>query len=103
MAGSKAALDAMTDQSLAYARDHRAAAEPGIVRLAEEAAAIFTAQFPGQHGITSRVVMCAAQQLTGLRAQFSGAEKDLLGELADVYALAAEQLAREAPAPGGTP
>ena len=93
----KAALDAMTDQSLAFARDHRPEADAESLRMGAESAAMIAAQFPGQGAIAGRVVMCVAQQVTGVRAQFDDGEcKDLLGQLADVLALAAEQLVREA-------
>lgn len=100
MTPPKAALDAMTDQSLAFARDHRADAEPEMLRLSGEAAALLVAQFPGQLGIAGRVVMCVAQQVTGVHALLEDGEgKDTLGQLADVLALAAEQVVREAGAP----
>jgi hypothetical protein len=98
-AAGKAALDAMTDQSLAFARDHRSCAEPGALRLGAEFAAIVAAQFPGQQEIAGRVVMCTAQMLGGLQDQIGKTGCTLAGELADLLALAAEQVIREA----GTP
>lgn len=92
---AKVALDAMTDQSLAFARDHRVQAEPGIVHLAEEAAAVIAGQFPGQLSLAGRAVMCVAQMITGLQSQFTGPEMQLLSQVADVFALAAEQVIRE--------
>jgi hypothetical protein len=95
-AAGKVALDAMTDQSFAFARDHRSCAEPQTVRLGAGFAAIVAAQFPGQEETAGRVVMCTAQMLGGLQDQLGETGCTLAGELADLLALAAEQVVREA-------
>lgn len=98
-ASGKPALDAMTDQSLAFARENRADADPDALRLSAEVAAQIAEQFPGQGHVTGRVLMCVAQMHHGLHDQGgpeTEAEAAMLGQLADVFALAAEQVVREA-------
>jgi hypothetical protein len=90
----KPALDAMTDQSFAAARDQRACAPPVVLQRSGEAVAILAEMFPGQEETAARVTMCIAQMLEG-----SGLAAFVIGPYIDVLALAAEQLAREAGEP----
>ena len=92
----KSALDAMTDQSLAFARDNRPNALPHLLRLGAEFAAMVTEQFPADRETAGRAVMCTAQMLGGLHEQLGEAGCSMAGELADLLALAAEQVVREA-------
>jgi hypothetical protein len=91
----KPALDAMTDQSFAEIRDHRACAPAASLRLSEEAAALLAEQFPGQLETAGRVAMSIVQMLEGWARQI-GEEAEVIGPFTDVLALAAEQVAREA-------
>jgi hypothetical protein len=91
----KAALDAMTDQSFAEAREHRACVPAISLRLAAEAAAILAEQFPGQQETAGRVSMCIVQMLEGWAGQLGGEEADAFGSFTDILALAAEQVVRE--------
>lgn len=92
----KAALDAMTDQSFAEVREHRAGAPAISLRLAAEAAAVLAEQFPGQRETAGRVSMCIVQMLEGWARQLGGEEAEAFGPFTDILALAAEQVVREA-------
>ena len=92
----KVALDAMTDQSLAQTRGSRADAHPSLLHLSSEAAAILAEQFPADLETAGRVVMSVVQMLTGLEKQVSSSDAELIANLTDILALAAEQVVREA-------
>jgi hypothetical protein len=92
----KPALDAMLDQSFARVRDERAVATPDLLKLSSEAAAMIAEQFPGDRETAGRVVMSVVQLLAGFSDQFSEETADVLDSLTDIFALAAEQVVREA-------
>lgn len=65
----KEALDAMTDQALAHLRKEQRKRDDltqAQCTVAEDLAALFLTQFPGEHEFTGRVLVTAAQALTSL-------------------------------------
>ena len=92
---TKPALEALTDQAFAATADGRRD-QPGIaVTDAARLAAVLAEQFRGDEAIAARAVMAAAIALGPLLAEYD----DIPGALRYapvVFALAAEQVAREA-------
>lgn len=96
----KAALDAGTDQTMAWFRDVRAAlwGDTGdfYTGLADGMAALIAEQFPGQPA-AGRIVMAAVQALTGIAANLPPAVRSAPEVLLAIGAVAAGQLDRQAP------
>lgn len=93
----KCAYNALTDQSIAEIRAHRHEADPDLLRLAGDLAAILAEQFPADRAVAGRVVMAVAQIVDSLAARLDNA--DAVHLATDLMAFAAEQLVRE----GGGP
>lgn len=99
---AKTALDAMTDQALAYVRDRRedeSSRPAALLDVAATMAAVIAEQFPADRVTAGRAVMCASQMMAGIvvRLQDMQAADDLIGPMvADIFAFAAEQVVREA-------
>ena len=95
----KPALDADTDQGLAYARDCREALARGgpearlCLLLADGMAAPLREQFPGIPA--GRVLMSAARSMEALKREFAGKGFGDADALLTVAMLAAEALERE--------
>lgn len=94
---TKAAYDAMTDQSLAAVREQRHSASPDLLSLSGDVAQIIAEQFSNDKRVAGRVVMAVSQIILGLKDKpldhLSFAETTDL--LTGMLIFAAEQVVRE--------
>lgn len=93
----KAALDAMTDQSLAHARARRGAVDAELLEVAGKGTALLAEQFPGaQRETAGRAAMCLAHVVRAIGEDLRPDQRETTIVIADLLALVAEQTVREA-------